>query len=263
MADNNDIVFEEFDAKNRDEVLGIYHILLALMIVLTSHGFMLGNNGTNGDFALNYCNDEDRIPDSNPAISYSSTYYPEELLAPDSFFACEIGFIEGVVDLGWEVTVPQYNERIDNIMILNHESYKQFVTGEDYRHRPNLISPQLIHLANYNVNTGDGSTRPVITFAEYYEGIILYPDTYFFVVTKGNYVLDADDEWGWATGTVNADYEDGHNYERDIFESNAKCNFGNFDFRLGSIEEACQDSSFYYFVDLDYNDYQSIDIGPS
>jgi hypothetical protein len=63
--------------------------------------------------------------------------------------------------------------------------------------------------------------------------------------------------------TVNADYEDGHNYERDIFESNAKCNFGNFDFRLGSIEEACQDSSFYYFVDLDYNDYQSIDIGPS
>jgi hypothetical protein len=245
MADNNDIEFEEFDAKNRDEVLGIYHILLALMIVLTSHGFMLGNNGTNGDFALNYCNDEDRIPDSNPAISYSSTYYPEELLAPDSFFACEIGFIEGVVDLGWEVTVPEYNERIADIMILNHESYKQFVGGQDYGF---LDSPQLIHLANYNINTGDGSTRPVITFAEYYDDIILYPDTYFFVVTKG-----FNDNNG-----MNEDY-----YERDLFESNTNCNFGNYDFRLGSIEEACQESSFYYFVDLDYNDNQSIVIGPS
>ena len=245
MADKNDIEFEEFDAKNRDEVLGIYHILLALMIVLTSHGFMLGNNGTNGDFALNYCNDEDRIPDSNPAISYSSTYYPEELLAPDSFFACEIGFIEGVVDLGWEVTVPEYNERIADIMILNHESYKQFVGGQDYGF---LDSPQLIHLANYNVNTGDGNTRPVITFAEYYDDIMLYPDTYFFVVTKG-----FNDNNG-----MNEDY-----YERDLFESNTNCNFGNYDFRLGSIEEACQESSFYYFVDLDYNDNQSIVIGPS
>ncbi len=245
MADNNDIEFEEFDAKNRDEVLGIYHILLALMIVLTSHGFMLGNNGTNGDFALNYCNDEDRIPDSNPAISYSSTYYPEELLAPDSFFACEIGFIEGVVDLGWEVTVPEYNERIADIMILNHESYKQFVGGQDYGF---LDSPQLIHLANYNINTGDGSTRPVITFAEYYDDIILYPDTYFFVVTKG-----FNDNNG-----MNEDY-----YERDLFESNTNCNFGNYDFRLGTIEEACRESSFYYFVDLDYNDNQSIVIAPS
>ena len=245
MADNDDIEFEEFDTKSRDEAFGLYHILLAIMIVLTSHGFMLGNNGTNGDFALNYCNDEDRLPDSNPAISYSSTYYPEELLAPDSFFACEIGFIEGVVDLGWEVTVPEYNERIADIMILNHDSYKQFVGGQDYGF---LDSPQLIHLANYNVNTGDGNTRPVITFAEYYDDIILYPDTYFFVVTKG-----FNDNNG-----MNEDY-----YERDLFESNTNCNFGNFDFRLGSIEEACQDSSFYYFVDLDYNDYQSIDIGPS
>ena len=251
MADNNDI---EFDAKNRDEVLGIYHILLALMIVLTSHGFMLGNNGTDGDFALNYCNDSDSMYDGWTQEEF------KELVAPKSFFACEIGFIDGVVNLGWQVTVPQYNERIDDIMILNHESYKQFVGGQSYAFPD---SPQLIHLANYNINTGNGSTRPVIKFAEHYEGIILYPDTYFFVITKGNYVLDADDEWGWATGTVDADYEDGHNYERDIFESNAKCNFGNFDFRLGSIEEACQDSSFYYFVDLDYNDYQSIDIGPS
>ena len=238
MADKNDIEFEEFDAKNRDEVLGIYHILLALMIVLTSHGFMLGNNGTNGDFALNYCNDEDRLPDG-------TTHYPEELLAPDSFFACEIGFIEGVVDLGWEVTVPEYNERIADIMILNHESYKQFVGGQDYGF---LDSPQLIYLANYNVNTGDGNTRPVITFAEYYDDIMLYPDTYFFVVTKG-----FNDNNG-----MNEDY-----YERDLFESNTNCNFGNYDFRLGSIEEACQESSFYYFVDLDYNDNQSIVIGPS
>jgi hypothetical protein len=245
MADNDDIEFEKFDTKSRDEALGLYHILLAIMIVLTSHGFMLGNNGTNGDFALNYCNDEDRLPDSNPAISYSSTYYPEELLAPDSFFACEIGFIEGVVDLGWEVTVPEYNERIADIMILNHDSYKQFVGGQDYGF---LDSPQLIHLANYNVNTGDGNTRPVITFAEYYDDIILYPDTYFFVVTKG-----FNDNNG-----MNEDY-----YERDLFESNTNCNFGNFDFRLGSIEEACQESIFYYFVDLDYNDNQSIVIGPS
>ena len=126
MADKNDIEFEEFDAKNRDEVLGIYHILLALMIVLTSHGFMLGNNGSDGDFALNYCNDSDAL---NTLIDYSEPMPPsttKEFVAQESFFACEIGFIEGVVDLGWEVTVPQYNERIDNIMILNHESYKQF-----------------------------------------------------------------------------------------------------------------------------------------
>ena len=219
MTDNDDIEFAEFNTINHDETLGLYHILLALMIVLTSHGFMLGNNGTNGDFALNYCNDEDDGMTELDAVEHDEF---KELLAPQSFFACEIGFIDGIVDLGWEVTVPEYNERIDDIMILNHDSYKQFVGGQDYGF---LDSSQLIHLANYNVNTGDGSTRPVITFAEHYEGIILYPDTYFFVVTKGNYVLDADDEWGWATGTVNADYEDGHNYERDIFESNAKCNF--------------------------------------
>ena len=121
MADNNDI---EFDAKNRDEVLGIYHILLALMIVLTSHGFMLGNNGSDGDFALNYCNDSDAL--DRPSDPYGDF---TEFVAQESFFACEIGFIDGTVDLGWEILINQYYERIDDVMILNHENYKKFVTG--------------------------------------------------------------------------------------------------------------------------------------
>ena len=48
--------------------------------------------------------------------------------------------------------------------------------------------------------------------------------------------------------------EDAPKHDGSLFESNAKCNFGNFDFRLDSIEDACQYSAFFYAVDLDYTD---------
>jgi len=228
MADNNDIEFEEFDAKNRDEVLGIYHILLALMIVLTSHGFMLGNNGSDGDFALNYCNDSD-------ALETDGLNEFKVFVAQESFFACEIGFIDGTVDLGWEIQINQYYERIDDVMILNHENYKKFVTGETFIFD---AGNPLWHLSDFdNEHTTD--SLQIISNHKY--DITLSSDTYFFVVTKGGY-----DIWGSP--------EDAPKHDGSFFESNTKCNFGNFDFRLDSVEDACQYSSFYYTVDLDYND---------
>ena len=221
MAGNNDIEFEEFDAKNRDEVLGIYHILLALMIVLTSHGFMLGNNGSDGDFALKYCNDSD-------GDVYQKGF--EEFVALNSFFACEIGFIDGTVDLGWEIQVEQYYERIDDVMILNHENYKKFVSGEEI---------ESWYLADFDNDWHTMDSLEII--AQHRSDISLPSDTYFFVVTKGGY-----DIWGSP--------EDAPKHDGSFFESNTKCNFGNFDFRLDSVEDACQYSSFYYTVDLDYND---------
>jgi len=229
MADNNDIEFEEFDAKNRDEVLGIYHILLALMIVLTSHGFMLGNNGSDGDFALNYCNDSD-------ALETDGLNEFKVFVAQESFFACEIGFIDGTVDLGWEIQINQYYERIDDVMVLNHENYKKFVTGET------LVfgsANPLWHLSDFdNDATPEDSLQRI---SNHGLDIALPSDTYFFVVTKGGY-----DIWGSP--------EDAPKHDGSLFESNAKCNFGNFDFRLDSIEDACQYSAFFYAVDLDYTD---------
>ena len=232
MADNNDIEFEEFDAKNRDEVLGIYNILLALMIVLTSHGFLLGNNGSDGDFALNYCNDSD-------ADSFRGDGLNEfiEFVAQESFFACEIGFIDGTVDLGWEIQINQYYERIDDVMILNHENYKKFVTGETFVFD---AGNPLWHLSGFDNNGQTTDSLQIISNHRF--DITLPSDTYFFVVTKGGY-----DTWGSP--------KDVPKHDGSLFESNAKCNFGNFDFRLDSIiEDACQYSSFYYTVDLDYND---------
>jgi hypothetical protein len=235
MADNNDIEFEEFDAKNRHEILGIYHILLALMIVLTSHGFMLGNNGSDGDFALNYCNDSDVL---DTHIDYSEPMPPtttKEFVAQESFFACEIGFIDGTVDLGWEILIDEYHERVDDVMILNHENYKKFVTGETFIFD---AGNPLWHLSDFdNEHTTD--SLQIISNHKY--DITLSSDTYFFVVTKGGY-----DIWGSP--------EDAPKHDGSFFESNTKCNFGNFDFRLDSVEDACQYSSFYYTVDLDYND---------
>ena len=49
-------------------------------------------------------------------------------------------------------------------------------------------------------------------------------------------------------------FENATKHDAFLFESNAKCNFGNFDFRLDSIENACQYSAFFYAVDLDYTD---------
>ena len=225
MADNDDIEFAKFNTKNHDEVLGIYHILLAAMIILTSHGFMLGNNGSDGDFALNYCNDAD-----DEVFGITSTVDEEfkELLALDSFFACEIGFIDGVVDLGWEVKVPQYNERIDDVMILNHENYKKFVTGEEF-----VLDAGLWYLADFD-NYGESSPNDpngTVIMKGYITDIILPSDTYFFVVTRGG--LEHYDSKGIYSG-------DG---------DNEQCNFGNFDFKLD-----CQHRAFYYTVDLDYTD---------
>jgi len=228
MADNNDIEFKEFDAKNRDEILGIYHILLALMIVLTSHGFMLGNNGSNGDFALNYCNDSD-------ALETDGLNEFNEFVAQESFFACEIGFIDGTVNLGWEIQINKYYERIDDVMILNHENYKKFVTRETFVFD---AGNPLWHLSDFD---NDGQTTSLQIISNHVLDITLPSDTYFFVVAKGGY-----DIWG------NPEYAPKH--DRSLFESNAKCNFGNFDFRLDSIEDACQNSAFFYAVDLDYTD---------
>jgi hypothetical protein len=192
---------------------------------------MLGNNGSDGDFALNYCNDSDALDRvADPYADFT------EFVAQESFFACEIGFIDGTVDLGWEIQINPYYERIDDVMILNHENYKKFVTGETFVFD---AGNPLWHLSDFD--NDPTPTDSLERISKHGLDIALPSDTYFFVVTKGEY-----DRWGRP--------ENATKHDAFLFESNAKCNFGNFDFRLDSIENACQYSAFFYAVDLDYTD---------
>ena len=119
------MVYAHFLNRN---ILDIYSIPLAIIFLLITTGIYTGNNGLTGDFGLDYCNDE--AADNNNIIRNE---YPETTesitLAPNSFFACELGYINGIVDLGWKIYTEEseldsisdtYN---GDIIILNHEIF--------------------------------------------------------------------------------------------------------------------------------------------
>ena len=191
-----------------------YSIPVALFFLLITTGGFVGNHGLSGDFGLDYCNDKDSV-----------TEYTAEtervVVHSNSFFACELGYINGIVDLGWTVSSFTYgqvlgsgvNWTVDNlhVMILNHENYKNFVNGETYGFSN-------FYLSDLESPLGSGET------SKYKVGITLHSDTYFFVVDRGYGTNIGGEETG-----------------RDLFGPNSP---------TGSTADPIY---FYYVVDLDYD----------
>ena len=188
-----------------------YVIPVAVIFLLIINGLFMGNNGFTGDFGLDYCNDKDSLTQMEETEL--------EVVHFKSFFACELGYVDGVVDIGWSISsfgvggVPRMDiETTGQAMILNHENYKKFVNGETYG------------FSNFYLSELESSLNSVSYTSEYKEGITLHSDTYFFV--------------------VNRDYKtniDGEETERGIFGPNSP---------TGSTADPIY---FYYEVDLDYD----------
>ena len=114
-----------------------YVIPIAILFLLITTGGFVGNNGLSGDFGLDYCNDKDSITNSTAEnvreqVSFDET--ERAVVHSNSFFACELGYVNGVVDLGWWVSSFTNGQTVGSgrAMILNHENYKNFVNGETY-----------------------------------------------------------------------------------------------------------------------------------
>ena len=183
-----------------------YSIPVALFFLLITTGGFVGNNGLSGDFGLDYCNDKDSV-----------TEYTDEtervVVHSNSFFACELGYINGIVDLGWTVSSFTYGQALGSgvVMILNHENYKNFVNGETYG------------FSNFYLSELESSLDSEAT-SKYKVGITLHSDTYFFVVDRGYGTNIGGEETG-----------------RDLFGPNSP---------TGSTADPIY---FYYVVDLDYD----------
>ena len=194
----------------------VYSIPVALFFLLITTGGFVGNNGLSGDFGLDYCNDKDSITNSTAEnvreqVSYDET--ERAVVHSNSFFACELGYINGVVDLGWTVSSFTYGQALGSgvVMILNHENYKNFVNGETYGFSN-------FYLSDLESPLGSGET------SKYKVGIPLHSDSYFFVVDRGYGTNIGEEETG-----------------RDLFGPNSP---------TGSTADPIY---FYYVVDLDYD----------
>ena len=156
-----------------------YVMPIAILFLLITTGGFTGNNGLSGDFGLDYCNDNDRTTrDSFETETTVTVEEPERVvLHSNSFFACELGYVNGVVDLGWiintdDVGTPSEVNPWWQVMILNHDNYKNFVNGKTYG------------FSNFDLSVLQSSVGAGVT-TEYKIGITLHSDTYFFVVDRG------------------------------------------------------------------------------
>ena len=189
-----------------------YSIPVALLFLLIATGGFTGNNGLSGDFGLDYCNDKDSVLAYSEEFGYEGT--ERVVVHSKSFFACELGYVNGVVDLGWSVSSFTYSGQVlgsGRAMILNHENYKNFVNGETYGFSN-------FYLSELESSLGSGET------SKYKVGITLHSDTYFFVVDRGYGTNIGGEETG-----------------RDLFGPNSP---------TGSTADPIY---FYYVVDLDYD----------
>ena len=191
-----------------------YVIPVAILFLLITTGGFAGNNGFTGDFGLDYCNDKDSLTQMEETEL--------EVVHFKSFFACELGYVDGVVDIGWSISsfgvggVPRMDiETTGQAMILNHENYKNFVNGETYGFSN-------FYLSELESSLGSGET------SEYKVGITLHSDTYFFVVDRGYGNFAETNIGGEETG-------------RGLWGPNSP---------TGSTFDPIY---FYYIVDLDYD----------
>ena len=137
-------------------------ITIAVIIVIAT--IPHNNNPYNLDYVTEFCTEGI----STEIVSF------ERL----DFFACEIGFIDGEIDLGlflskrdnekesFEKAFEEYTE-VD-ILVLNYQNYNNFVRGEDY-------GVSNIELLSLNINPENDFMQKSIDSLE------LYPDYYFLV----------------------------------------------------------------------------------
>ena len=193
-----------------------YSIPVALLFLLIATGGFTGNNGLSGDFGLDYCNDKDSVLAYSEEFGYEGT--ERAVVHSKSFFACELGYVNGVVDLGWSVSSFTYSGQVlgsGRAMILNHENYKSFVNGETYGFSN-------LYLSELDSSLGSDET------SKYKVGITLHSDTYFFVVDRGYGNFAETNIGGEETG-------------RGLWGPNSP---------TGSTFDPIY---FYYIVDLDYD----------
>jgi len=137
-------------------------ITIAIIIVIAT--IPHNNNPYNFDYVTEFC-----------AEGVSTEIISFERL---DFFACEIGFIDGEIDLGlylskrdnekesFEKAFEEYTE-VD-ILVLNYQNYNNFIRGEDY-------GVSNIELLSLNINPENDFMQKSI------DSLDLYPDYYFLV----------------------------------------------------------------------------------
>tara|TARA_Y100000588_G_scaffold123159_1_gene134962 strand:+ start:1306 stop:2040 length:735 start_codon:yes stop_codon:yes gene_type:complete len=142
---------------------------LAITLILATS--VASYNGSYGDFGLDYCIDGDQITDGD------SLGWVE--IDENSFFACEIGYLDGNVELGY--FFREFGSvGIGKVMILNHENYRYFTNGEIYGFSNFALGDLSLSSSDYPEGiTGEYRIEYELT---------LHADSYFFVVvTEGGW----------------------------------------------------------------------------
>ena len=153
---------KEIEVQNT-KLLRSITIAIIILIATIPHN----NNPYNLDYVTEFCTEGI----STEIISF------ERL----DFFACEIGFIDGEIDLGLYLS-KRVDGGIDSlgngrqngdytevdILVLNYQNYNNFVRGEDY-------GVSNIELLSLNINPENDFMQKSI------DSLDLYPDYYFLV----------------------------------------------------------------------------------
>jgi len=169
----------------------VYSIPFAITLILATS--VASYNGLYGDFGLDYCIDGDQTTDGD------SFGWVE--LVGESFFACEIGYLDGNVELGY--FFREFGSvGIEQIMILNHENYRYFTNGEIYGFSNFVLGDLSLFSSDY----------PGGISGEYrieYE-LTLHGDSYFFVVvTEGGWDgkgIPASPKHATSSESINEDF---------------------------------------------------------
>jgi len=178
-------------------------ITVAIIILVVTIPDM--DNSYNQNYVLDFCIEGLTESSSNGnAISF------ERL----DFFACEIGFIDGEIDLSLYLAKDLFGsiqkDRFDkafnedtkvDILVLNYQNYNNFVKGEDY-------GVSNIELLSLNINSeNDIMLKDIDSLklhSDYYflvfnweygegDGSYNYPEQDFFYLIRLTYSLEAND----------------------------------------------------------------------
>ena len=132
-------------------------LLFAVLLAIPINGFL-------GDYRSETCSDIDAGGMNSFRISLD--------VNDRYFYACKIGYIDGEVNIGWEVT--NYAGLPMTILILNNDNMKKFVSGEPYGFSNAA-------LASIYRNVGDDAISSISDNTE----ANLVGDTYYLIINFG------------------------------------------------------------------------------
>ena len=207
---------------NMDYSANIGAMIVALIILFVA----LPKNGLLMDYRLDYCNDRDKI-----GHSINSNTIESIDISHESFYACEIGFINGKVEIDIELLADADCILVGsslcslNFLILNKDNYQNFIDGENY----GFSSTALIALSEYW--DGRGSTRTDAT------DIPLMYDTYYFIIN-----------WEYRTS-----YQS-ENLSRDYGLRPLFAPLGAYTSTFDGNDSDFSNFDFYYVLDIDYTE---------